>query len=61
MTHITVNSLSPALGAEISNVDLHSPISPATLAEIKLAWDEHLVLRNQIEKCARREVTDSEA
>ena len=45
MTNITIKPLSPALGAEISNVDLHAPISPATLAEIKQAWDEHLVLR----------------
>ena len=45
MTSITIKPLSPALGAEISNVDLHAPISPATLAEVKQAWDEHLVLR----------------
>ena len=37
MTNITIKPLSPALGAEISNVDLHAPISPATLAEIKQA------------------------
>ena len=45
MTSITIHPLSPALGAEISNVDLHAPVSPAALAEIKQAWDEHLVLR----------------
>jgi len=45
MTSITIKSLSPALGAEISSVDLHAPVSPATLAEIKQAWDQHLVLR----------------
>ena len=45
MTSITIQPLSPALGAEISNVDLHGPVSPAALAEIKQAWDEHLVLR----------------
>lgn len=45
MTGITIQSLSPALGAEISNVDLHAPVGPAMLAEIKQAWDEHLVLR----------------
>ena len=45
MTSITIQPLSPALGAEISNVDLYAPVSPAALAEIKQAWDEHLVLR----------------
>jgi len=45
MTSITIQPLSQALGAEISNVDLHAPVSLATLAEIKQAWDKHLVLR----------------
>jgi taurine dioxygenase len=45
MTRIAIQPLSPALGAEISNIDLHAPLSPAALAEIKQAWDQHLVLR----------------
>jgi taurine dioxygenase len=45
MSNITITPLTPALGAEISNVDLHAPISTATLSEIKQAWDKYLVLR----------------
>jgi taurine dioxygenase len=45
MSTIAVKQLSPALGAEVSNVDLHAPISSDTLAQIKQAWDDHLVLR----------------
>jgi len=41
---ITVRKLSPALGAEISGVDLTRPLSPSTVAAIQEAWNEHLVL-----------------
>lgn len=45
MPSITVTPLASALGAEISGVDLHLPLDSATLAAVKQAWDEHLVLR----------------
>jgi taurine dioxygenase len=45
MKRITVTPLAPALGAEISGVDLHRPIDAGTFAEIKQAWADHLVLR----------------
>lgn len=45
MKRITVTPLAPALGAEISGVDLREPIDPAAFAEIKQAWADHLVLR----------------
>jgi taurine dioxygenase len=41
---VTVTKLSPALGAEISGVDLKQPLSKGVVAAIKAAWDEHLVL-----------------
>jgi taurine dioxygenase len=46
---ITVRPLSPALGAEIQGVDLSKPLDDATVAAIKRAWTDHLVLlfRNQ--------------
>jgi taurine dioxygenase len=34
-----------ALGADIEGVDLAQPLPPATVAEIKEAWANHLVLR----------------
>ena len=42
---ITVKKLAPALGAEVSGIDLRAPIDEATFAELKRAWHEHLVLR----------------
>src|SRR5437763_430025 len=42
---ITVLSLSPALGAEVGGVDLRKPIAARTLAAIREAWQEYLVLR----------------
>jgi taurine dioxygenase len=45
MARITVTPLSAVLGAEISGVDLHRRIDTDTLAQIRQAWDEHLVLR----------------
>ncbi len=41
---LKVTPLSPALGAEISGVDLKQPLSAAEVAAIKDAWNEHLVL-----------------
>ena len=41
---VKVTPLSPALGAEISGVDLKQPLSGGVVAAIKAAWDEHLVL-----------------
>jgi taurine dioxygenase len=41
---LEIRSLSPALGAEIVGVDLGKPLDGATVAAIKAAWNEHLVL-----------------
>lgn len=47
---LQVRTLSPALGAEISGVDLRNELTPETLATIKDAWHRHLVIlfRNQV-------------
>ena len=42
---ITVRKLAPALGAEVSGVDLRKPIDAGIFSEIRDAWHEHLVLR----------------
>ena len=42
---ITVRKLAPALGAEVSGVDLRKPIDAGVLSEIRDAWHAHLVLR----------------
>ena len=46
---VKVTPLSPALGAEISGVDLTKPLAPREVAAIQEAWNRHLVLvfRNQ--------------
>jgi len=44
VTSLSVRPLSPALGAEIVGVDLGKPLDEATVAAIKAAWNEHLVL-----------------
>ena len=41
---ITVTALSPACGAEISDVDLTKPLFPSTVDAIRRAWGKHLVL-----------------
>jgi alpha-ketoglutarate-dependent taurine dioxygenase len=41
---IEVTPLSPALGAEIRGVDLSTPLDQATVAAIRAAWLEHLVI-----------------
>ncbi len=40
-----VRPLSPALGAEVSGLDLSQPLDAATVARLRTAWLEHLVLR----------------
>jgi taurine dioxygenase len=40
-----VEKLAPALGAEVSGVDLSQPIAPQLCAQIRAAWLEHMVLR----------------
>jgi taurine dioxygenase len=49
VSSLTVKPLSPALGAEIVGIDLSKPLDGATVAAIRAAWTEHLVLlfRNQ--------------
>jgi len=42
---IWVRPTGAALGADIEGVDLAGPLSPETMAAIKQAWGEHLVLR----------------
>lgn len=41
---IEVQRLSPACGAEISGLDLRQPLDPGSIAEIRKAWHEHLVI-----------------
>ena len=41
---ITVTPIAGALGAEIAGVDLARPLSDETVAEIRRAWLEHLVV-----------------
>lgn len=43
-TQISLKSLHPALGAEVSGVDMSRPLDDVTRAEILDAWAEHLVL-----------------
>ncbi len=52
---ITVDKLTPAIGAEVSGVDLSEPIDGAQLAEIKRALTENLVIffRDQAHSPAR--------
>jgi taurine dioxygenase len=42
---ITVRKLAPALGAEVSGLDLRKPIDAGIFSEVRAAWHEHLVLR----------------
>jgi len=43
-THFAVHPLTPAIGAEITGLDLSQPIPPATLAELRKVWLERKVL-----------------
>ncbi|HSI57760.1 MAG TPA: TauD/TfdA family dioxygenase [Ideonella sp.] len=45
MARLTLTPLSPALGADVAGVDLHGAIDDATVAALKDAWSQHLVLR----------------
>ncbi|HTJ99219.1 MAG TPA: TauD/TfdA family dioxygenase [Bordetella sp.] len=45
MSSITVTPLAPALGAEVSGLDLRAPLAADDVAALKRAWGEHLVLR----------------
>jgi taurine dioxygenase len=45
MSRINVKPLAPALGAEVSGVDLRQPLDGDTLEQIRQAWADHLVLR----------------
>jgi taurine dioxygenase len=45
MPSIRVDKLAPALGAEVSGMDLSRPLPAAAFEEIRAAWLEHLVLR----------------
>src|SRR5580658_7900871 len=42
---VRVRPTGAALAADIDGVDLAGPLSPETLADIKQAWGDHLVLR----------------
>ena len=44
LTDLDIRPLSDALGAEIHGVDLSQPLDDATVAAIKDAWHEHIVL-----------------
>ncbi|PPR09275.1 MAG: Alpha-ketoglutarate-dependent taurine dioxygenase [Alphaproteobacteria bacterium MarineAlpha11_Bin1] len=44
MAGLDITTLSPALGAEIRGIDFMQPLDNSTLADIKSAWLEHLVL-----------------
>ncbi|MBT5048646.1 MAG: TauD/TfdA family dioxygenase, partial [Rhodospirillaceae bacterium] len=41
---ITVTKLHPAIGAEISGVDLSQPLDDGTIGKIQAAWHDHTVL-----------------
>lgn len=41
---LKLTRLSPALGAEVHDVDLSQPISETLLAELRAAWLQHQVL-----------------
>ena len=43
-THFEIHPLTPAIGAEITRLDLSRPIPPATLAELRKVWLERKVL-----------------
>ena len=42
--HITVDPLTPVIGAEIGGIDLAQEMSPSAFAEIERAFAEHLVV-----------------
>jgi taurine dioxygenase len=44
MSSISVRAFTPAIGAEVTGLDLSRPLDDATFAMIKDAWHQHLVL-----------------
>ncbi|MBM3491884.1 MAG: TauD/TfdA family dioxygenase [Alphaproteobacteria bacterium] len=44
ITHLSLRKLHPALGAEVSGVDLSRPLDPPTVAAIRDAWHRHHLL-----------------
>ena len=44
LTRLTVTPLSPALGAEISGVDLRRELTPDEVEQIRAAWQKYIVL-----------------
>ncbi len=44
MTDFTIHPLAPALGAEIRGIDLREPLDADTIAALRAAWLDHLVL-----------------
>ena len=44
ITPFTVTRLSPALGAEITGLDLAAELAPETVAALVAAWHQHIVL-----------------
>lgn len=50
MTRLKVEKLAPALGAQVSGVDLSKAVEARTFDELRAAWLEHLVLRVRDQK-----------
>ncbi len=44
MASYAIKRLSPALGAEITGIDLHRSLTPETVTKLRRAWLDHLVL-----------------
>lgn len=45
MSRLTITPMSPALGAQVSGLDLRAPLDQHTIDELRAAWLCHLVLR----------------
>jgi len=45
VTAFTARLLAPALGAEVSGLDLSQPLDAATIGSLRATWLQHLVLR----------------
>jgi|SRR5687768_2583719 taurine dioxygenase len=56
MPSIRIEKLAPALGAEVSGVDLSRPPPAAAFGEMRNAWLEHLVLRFRGQKLSDPEL-----
>src|SRR6266511_5690876 len=44
MATTTIRPLSPALGAEVTGIDLRQPLDPATVKALRDAFDQNIVL-----------------